>query len=129
MFRRRCIAVLLFCVIFLPVCRAQRAHAGPEKRLILSGEAVEIKVESEPELSVTGVVQPDGRITLPLVNSVQAAGLTVKQLQVQLEKRLKQYVEQPRVTVAVVGMTERLHIWGAPETPRPWPLPDLWPVR
>ena len=93
------------------------------------GELLDIKVVGEPELSGTAVVQPDGRITLPLVNGVHAAGLTLKQLQGELEQKLRQFVAQPRVTVVAAGMAEQRHTWLSPETPRPWLLPELWPSR
>ncbi|HKU24607.1 MAG TPA: polysaccharide biosynthesis/export family protein [Candidatus Sulfotelmatobacter sp.] len=120
---------LLSCMIFLPVCGAQVAPAQSETHPVVIGELLDIKVVGEPELSGTAVVQPDGRITLPLVNGVHAAGLTLEQLQGELEQKLRQFVAQPRVTVVAAGMAEQRHIWLSPETPRPWLLPELWPSR
>jgi protein involved in polysaccharide export with SLBB domain len=62
----------------LPVCKAQRVPAASETRPIVIGEALEMKVAGEPELSNMVVVPPDGRIALPLLNGVQAAGLTIR---------------------------------------------------
>lgn len=120
---------LLSCMIFLPVCSAQVAPAQSETHPVVIGELLDIKVVGEPELSGTAVVQPDGRIMLPLVNGVHAAGLTLEQLQGELEQKLRQFVAQPRVTVVAAGMAEQRHIWLSPETPRPWLLPELWPSR
>src|SRR5690349_23327289 len=78
MLRRGCMSALLSCMIFLPVCQAQVAPAKSETHRILNGEALDIRVLGEPELSGTAVVQPDGRITLPLLNGVHAAGLTLR---------------------------------------------------
>ncbi|HKW26019.1 MAG TPA: polysaccharide biosynthesis/export family protein [Terriglobales bacterium] len=129
MFSKRCIAALVFCMVFLPVCEAQRTPAESETRSILTGLALEVTVAGEPELSGTVVVQADGTITLPLLNDVHAAGLTIQQLQAQLKQKLEQFIRQPRVTVVAAGMAERHRIWVAPGTPRPWLLPDLWPIR
>ena len=129
MFRRHRIAVLVSCVTFLAVCRAQVAPAQPETHPVVIGELLDIEVVGEPELSGTAVVQPDGRITLPLVNGVHAAGLTIEQLQRELEQKLRQFVAQPRVTVVVAVLVEQRHIWLSPETPRPWLFPELWPSR
>ena len=129
MLRRRCMTALLSCMIFLPVCSAQVAPAQSETHPVVIGELLDIKVVGEPELSGTAVVQPDGRIMLPLVNGVHAAGLTLEQLQGELEQKLRQFVAQPRVTVVAAGMAEQRHIWLSPETPRPWLLPELWPSR
>jgi hypothetical protein len=51
------------------------------------------------------------------------------ELQAEPEEKPKQFVNQPSVTVVAAGMTEQRHIRVAPATPRPWLLPDLWPVR
>ena len=120
---------LLSCMIFLPVCSAQVAPAQSETHPVVIGELLDINVVGEPELSGPAVVQPDGRIMLPLVNGVHAAGLTLEQLQGELEQKLRQFVAQPRVTVVAAGMAEQRHIWLSPETPRPWLLPELWPSR
>jgi polysaccharide biosynthesis/export protein len=128
MLRRRCMSALLSCMIFLPVCQAQVAPAKSETR-ILNGEALDIRVLGEPELSGTAVVQPDGRITLPLLNGVHAAGLTIEQLQGELEQELRQFVAQPRVTVVAAGMAEQPQMGIVPDALRPWLLPDLWPIR
>ena len=104
------------------------APAKSETR-ILNGEALDIRVLGEPELSGTAVVQPDGRITLPLLNGVHAAGLTIEQLQGELEQELRQFVAQPRVTVVAAGMAEQPQMGIVPDALRPWRLPDLWPIR
>ena len=129
MLRRRCMAAILSCMVFAPVCRAQIVPARSKTRRIVNGEVLEIRVVGEPELSGTAVVQPDGRITLPLVNGVHASGLTLEQLQGGLEQKLKHFVAQPRVTAITAGMAEQRHTQIAPDAPRPWRLPDLWPIR
>jgi polysaccharide biosynthesis/export protein len=129
MLRRRCMTALLSCMVFLAVCRAQVAPAKSETHRILNGEALDIRVLGEPELSGTAVVQPDGRITLPLLNGVHAAGLTIEQLQGELEQELRQFVAQPRVTVVAAGMAEQPQMGIVPDALRPWLLPDLWPIR
>lgn len=105
------------------------APSQSETRPIVIGEALKINVAGEPGLSTTVVVQANGRIMLPLVNGVHVAGLTLEQLQGELEQKLRQFVAQPRVTVVAAGMAEQRHIWLSPETPRPWLLPELWPSR
>ncbi|MBZ5538252.1 MAG: polysaccharide biosynthesis/export family protein [Acidobacteriia bacterium] len=67
---------------------------GPEDTLV-------INVWKEAELSTTVVVRPDGRISLPLINEVQASGLTTKQLQDRIAERLKDFIASPVVTVMV----------------------------
>ena len=67
---------------------------GPE-------DGLSIDVWREPELTTAVVVRPDGKITLPLINEIQASGLTTKQLQDRIAQRLKDFVVSPVVTVMV----------------------------
>ncbi len=52
-------------------------------------------------------VRPDGKISLPLLNDVQAAGLTPVQLKDSITEKLKKYIADPRVTVVVTAMNSR----------------------
>jgi len=58
-----------------------------------------INVWKNPELSISEPVRPDGKISLPLVGDVMAAGLTPEELAAVIEKRLANYVKAPNVTV------------------------------
>ncbi len=82
----------------------------PEQRLtyiIGVEDELQISVWREPELSTTVVVRPDGMITLPLVNDVKAVGLKTEELQSLLTDKLKNYVNEPQVTVIVRGIHSR----------------------
>jgi polysaccharide biosynthesis/export protein len=71
-------------------------------------DVLSINVWKEPDLSVREiVVRPDGKVSLPLVNDIQASGLTTKQLQEQIAKKLTEYVATPVVTVTVVRIMSR----------------------
>jgi polysaccharide export outer membrane protein len=58
-------------------------------------------VWKEPELSTTVVIRPDGRISLPLANELEASGKTSVELQQEITSRLSKYVVQPVVNVMV----------------------------
>ncbi len=73
--------------------------------VIGTGDALEIIVWKEPTLSGPVKVRPDGLITLPLINEVQAAGRTTAQLRQALEDRYKKYVQAPNVTIRVTEIT------------------------
>jgi polysaccharide export outer membrane protein len=62
-------------------------------------DVVEIFVWQEKDLSTAAVVRPDGRISLPLVNEIDAAGKTVVELQKEITARLGQFVSNPKVNV------------------------------
>ena len=60
-----------------------------------------VSVWGESELSVSVWVRSDGKITLPLVNDVQVAGLTPNEARLEIASRLSTYVKDPNVTVIV----------------------------
>ena len=72
--------------------------------VIGAGDNLGISVYRSPELSVPGIpVRPDGRISMPLIPDIIASGKTPTQLGKELEERLKEYVQDPIVTVMVTG--------------------------
>jgi polysaccharide export outer membrane protein len=82
----------------------------PEQRLTyLIGveDELQISVWREPELSTAVVVRPDGMITLPLINDVKAVGLKTEELQNVLMDKLKNFVNEPQVTVIVRSIRSR----------------------
>lgn len=81
------------------------AKPQAESYVIGPGDALEVVVWKEPTLSGPVKVRPDGFITLPLVNEVQAAGQTTNQLRRSLEDKYKKYVTSPFVTIRVTEIT------------------------
>lgn len=71
-----------------------------EEYLIGPEDTVEVMVWKNPDLSRTVVVRPDGKISLPLIGDVQAAGLTAIQLKDSITERLKLYYkETPQISI------------------------------
>ena len=68
---------------------------------------LKISVWKEPDLSETLPVRPDGKISMPLLNDIPAAGLTPLQLKDSITEKLKKYIADPRVTVVVTAMNSR----------------------
>jgi polysaccharide export outer membrane protein len=84
---------------------------GPE-------DVLYIHVWKEEALSRTVPVRADGRISLPLLDDVEAAGLTARQLKEVLTKKLKQYVESPDVYVAVTEANSyKVYVSGQVRSP------------
>ncbi|MDE2517597.1 MAG: polysaccharide export protein [Rhodospirillales bacterium] len=70
--------------------------------VIGAGDTLSVFVYRAPDLSMPDVaVRPDGRISVPLIQDVTAAGRTPSQLAKDLEARLKKYIQDPNVTVIV----------------------------
>jgi polysaccharide export outer membrane protein len=86
--------------------------AGPEY-VIGPDDTLHIAVWKEADLSATLPVRPDGKISLPLLNDVQAAGLTPQQLADSVTEKLKKYIADPRVTVVITGInSKRIYLVG-----------------
>jgi polysaccharide biosynthesis/export protein len=79
----------------------------PNTYVIGAEDALHVAVWKEADLTATIPVRPDGMISLPLLNDVQAAGLTPMQLAASITEKLKKYVSDPRVTVVVTAMNSR----------------------
>jgi polysaccharide export outer membrane protein len=81
--------------------------------IIGADDTLHIDVWKESDLTATLPVRSDGMISLPLLNDVQAAGLTPMQLAASLTNKLKKYLADPRVTVVVTQMnSQRYYVTG-----------------
>ena len=86
-------------------------------------DVLRIDVWKEPEISRIAPVRPDGRISLPLINDVQAAGLTAAQLATVIADGLRKYITNPQVTVGVTEInSRRVYVTGEVTKPGAFPL-------
>jgi polysaccharide biosynthesis/export protein len=87
----------------------------PDDYLIGAGDALQVNVWNEKELSVpTVVVRPDGKITVPLIKDVAVAGLTPSQAEKLISEGLSQYVTDANVTVVVATInSKKVYVVGA----------------
>jgi len=86
--------------------------------IIQPNDLLEIVVWGEPEISRTVLVRPDGRISLPLVQDLQASELTPVELKAQMETRLKEYVDSPNVTVIIQAIQSyKVYVIGKIQIP------------
>jgi polysaccharide export outer membrane protein len=110
MMKRRLIAVLFF---FFPFA----ALADNEYRIGVA-DVLDISVWNVAELEKTQPVRPDGRISLPLVNDVVAAGRTPMELRDELTKKLASFVHNPDVAVVVREINSlKISVMGQVKTP------------
>ena len=134
------LAVIAGCAL-LPACTARNPNAAlaataavaaphlGQEYVIGSGDTLSIFVYHAPELSEPDVpVRPDGRISVPLIQDIQASGRTAQELSKEIEARLKQYVRDPNVTVIVrsfVGPLDRqIKVIGEATEPEAIPYRD-----
>lgn len=83
-----------------PPQTARASDAGPEF-VIGIGDLLAVNVWKEAEMSRVVPVRSDGRISLPLLGEMEAAGRTARQLEAEVRAKLKDYVSEPEVTVMV----------------------------
>jgi polysaccharide biosynthesis/export protein len=89
---------------------------GPEDILL-------VRVWREPELSTAVQVRPDGKITLPLVGELQAAGFTPEELKAKVVESLSEYINKPEVMVSLQQvLSRRYYITGGVNRPGTYPL-------
>jgi polysaccharide export outer membrane protein len=122
-----------------PAARAAPSAAPPAKLgpgsvspdyVLAPEDSIEITVWKEPALSGTLPIRPDGMITLALVGDLRAAGFTPMALSGEIAGRLKKFVNDPSVTVTVMGvhvdkvfmLGEIGHVGAIPLTPGLTPL-------
>jgi polysaccharide export outer membrane protein len=89
------------------------ASVAPPDYTIGADDTLHVTVWKEPEMSATLPVRPDGKISLPLLDDVQAAGMTPMELAASIKEKLKKYISDPRVTVVVTAMnSQRIFLAG-----------------
>jgi polysaccharide biosynthesis/export protein len=86
---------------------AAPAATGDPTYKIGAQDVLRIDVWREDQLTRTVPVRPDGKITLPLLNDVQAVGLTPMELAGVIRDELKKYITNPQVTVSVSEINSR----------------------
>jgi polysaccharide biosynthesis/export protein len=102
---------------------AQKAATQDPNYIIGPQDVLDISVWKENELTRTVPVRPDGKISMPLLNDVRAAGLTPNQLAAQITTSLKKFVTDPQVTVIVTQInSQRVYILGEVTRTGAYPL-------
>ncbi len=101
-----------------------KAPATSDPNYVIGAQDVlDIDVWKETELTRSVPVRPDGKISLPLLNDVQAAGLTPTQLSEEITTELKKFITDPQVTVIVTEInSQRVYILGEMTRPGAYPL-------
>ncbi len=121
-----CLISLLVVGMLLVGCGQKALRTAPsdeskgddEEYIIGPEDVLEIHVWREQALSGKVSVRADGKISLPLIQDVPAAGLTLSQLQEKLIERLKEFVDSPNVSVTVLEVNSyKVFISGQVKSP------------
>ena len=120
---------LMACAVFLCSCASEytvlnsvadimQSLHGEEGFSIGHGDRLRIDVWGQEELDSDVIVQPDGKISLPLVKEVIAAGLTVDALRQELDKRYREFILEPTVSVTVSEINSlKIYVLGEVKNP------------
>jgi polysaccharide biosynthesis/export protein len=115
---------ILACVMALQIAVAQEKKtntAAPSQDplyIIQPNDLLEIFVWKELDLTREVLVRPDGRISFPLVQDLQAAGISPGELKAQVERKLSDFLSAPEVTIIVKAIQSyRIYVLGKVQKP------------
>jgi len=111
-----------------PAAEAKSAPAEDSEYRIGVEDIIAISVWRDPDLTREVPVRPDGRISLPLLQDIDAAGKTPRELAQDIQRRLKEFLSNPSVTV-IVREVNSLKAYYLGEVLKPGPILLRSPVR
>ena len=98
-------------------------YAGGPKYLIGPEDVLHVSVWDNKELTLDVTVRPDGKISLPLIQDVQAEGLTASELSDVIHQKLMPFIIEPQVAVIVTQVNApKIFVLGNVTRPGPYPL-------
>src|SRR5204863_6760158 len=100
---------------------AAAAGATANDYRLAAGDKLRIEVYKDAQLSQSLQIRPDGKVTLPLVGDVTAAGRTSAELRDSIASSLKEYIKEPVVTVIVVETAPQV-VYVSGEVTKPGPV-------
>jgi polysaccharide export outer membrane protein len=107
---------------------ATGAPVDPKSYVIGPEDVLYISVFHENELTRAASVRPDGKITMPLIGDLQAAGLTPERFSAQMKQALSSFIHNPDVTITVAQVNSKRYT-VAGEVMRPGPYPLVLPTK
>jgi polysaccharide biosynthesis/export protein len=114
-----CICILALQVAFAQEKGSEQTTVRPEPLYVIQpNDMLEIFVWKEQDLTRKVLVRPDGRISFPLVQDLQAAGISPAELKIQVEKKLSEFLSAPEVTVIVDAIQSyKVYVLGKVQKP------------
>ena len=126
------VSLTLICSSVLCTAAAQTLEPPPKSLnsavyIIQPNDVLDIFVWKDATLSRKVVVRPDGRISFPLIQDMQAAGMNPTQLKEKIEESLKQYIDVPNVTV-IVDAIQSYKVFVTGKVAKPGEIPSVKPI-
>ena len=108
--------LLFYCIVLITIFFVPQIFAGDKDTSykIGSGDLLQLITWKEPDFSLDEIlVRTDGKITFPLLDDIQAAGLTPLELKKNIQRKLRKFVSRPVVTVIVRSpASQKFYILG-----------------
>ncbi|MFI4935247.1 MAG: polysaccharide biosynthesis/export family protein [Caulobacterales bacterium] len=134
MLSRRALSFLALALIAAPPLASRAGDAFPNipyaswkddepQYRFYPGDEMDIAVPSAPELNKTVTVQPDGRISLPLIGPQMAADRTVSELQAALSTAYASQLLRPEVSITVRAQPLKVFVGGEVDKPGVYDMP------
>lgn len=109
---KKILSILLICLILSVALISTPSYAAEDYK-ISSGDVLRISVWGSPDFDIEAPVRPDGKITVPAVGDVEAAGMNTVQLKEKLVEAIGKFVKTPILTITVTEMTNnKVYISG-----------------
>lgn len=100
-----------------PTVKIPKIPSGNEY-IISAGDVLFVSVWENPDLTQEVIVRPDGKISFPLIDEVQAQGFSISQLDKDMTQKLKEFIHYPDVSISLRKMSgERVIILGEVKAP------------
>jgi len=107
-----------YIIFVILLCFNQTLFAKDSGYRLTSEDILNISVWKEEGLQHEVLIRPDGKITFPLVGTVQAAGYTAEEVKQEITDKLKKYIPEPVVTVSVVKIAgNKIYVVGKVNRP------------
>ena len=118
-----CVAVACSVILVAQSTPPPQGVTLPKDYVIGAEDVLSVVFWSAKELSTEVLVRPDGKISLPILNDVPAAGMTPEQLAAEIAKAATKFVREPSATVIVEAVNSRkVYVIGEVARPGPFPL-------
>ncbi|HET6553610.1 MAG TPA: polysaccharide biosynthesis/export family protein [Dyella sp.] len=102
---------------------AAAVRAGDAPYAVQAGDVLQVSVWKEADLQAEVLVRPDGGISFPLAGEIAAAGHSIEDIRSQIDQRLRKYIPDPVVTVALKAIGgNRIYVLGKVNKPGDFPL-------
>lgn len=125
---RQCGFALLLGTLGWHAVAQEPSDTASAEYLIGPGDSLQVFVFGHPDLSVTVPVRPDGRVTTPLIEDLEAVGKTPSQLAREMEQILAEFIRTPKVNVIpqqfVGTFANQIRVLGQATQPQALPYRD-----